>query len=355
MSTDIVVSVAMVTYNQERYVAQSIESVLMQEAAFSIELVVGDDFSTDDTRNIVKAYAARYPRQIKALLHPKNLGPSHSPGKHNMIAVRRECRSKYTAVLEGDDYWTDSQKLQKQVEYLEANPECSMCFHNTSIHFQDGRKESSPRYRPGQKAIWVLEDILYRNPITTCSAVFRNGIADQMPPWFFAMSMGDWPLWVLLAQHGPVGYLDEDMATYRVHEGGVFSGRRSLEWIPSVLAAYQTFDEIHDGVYHDRIVQGKIGYLDSVAEEFMADSELSMPPGQAVQAFQSLWRRHAETPPPSERQLLGRLYAHRFFRAAKSHDFRTMRSCVLLIARYDRSWFRNRGFLSNLWTAASNW
>lgn len=352
------VTVCIITYNHREYVASAIDGALMQQADFPYEILIGEDESQDGTREVCINYAERYPDRIRLFLRSRDDVihiNGHATGRFNFVESLKACGGKYIALCEGDDYWTDPQKLQKQVDFLDSHPECSMSFHNTSIKFQDSMKVSSLRYLPGQKTIWTLEDILYRNPITTCSAVFRNGIVNQLPQWFFALPMGDWPLWVLLTQHGPAGYLDDDMATYRVHKGGVFSGRRSREWIPTVLSVYETFDEAFDGAYHDLIIQGKIGYLDSVAEEFMEESRLATSQDQAVRDFCDLWRRHTGKPPPSERELLGRLYVHRFFRAAMSHDYEAMRSCVLPIAKYDKSWFLNRGFLSSLWIAASSW
>ena len=117
------VSVRMSTYNHEKFIAQAIEGVLMQKTNFLFELIIGEDCSTDRTREIVVDYANRYPEIIKPILHEKNVG-----SKLNGRACKAACRGKYIAICEGDDYWIDPLKLQKQVDFMESHPECSFCF-----------------------------------------------------------------------------------------------------------------------------------------------------------------------------------------------------------------------------------
>ena len=122
MSEKPLVSVFMITYNHEKFIAQAIEGVLMQKTNFPFELIIGEDCSTDRTREIVVDYAQRFPEIIKPILHEKNVGM-----KSNMNTCMQACSGKYTAICEGDDYWIDSLKLQKQVGFLEAHSDFSMC------------------------------------------------------------------------------------------------------------------------------------------------------------------------------------------------------------------------------------
>src|ERR1700683_5373651 len=124
------VSVHMVTYNHEKYIAQAIESVLLQKTKFDFELVIGEDFSDDNTRNIIKTFVLNNPGKINALLHPYNLGLD---GKNNSVETLKNCNGKYVALCEGDDFWTDPYKLQKQIDFLEENTDFSICFHNSKI------------------------------------------------------------------------------------------------------------------------------------------------------------------------------------------------------------------------------
>ena len=122
-SEEIRVSVCMVTYNQKKYIAQAIDSVLMQKTNFKFELVIGDDASTDGTTDIVRQYAQKYPDIIRPILHEENVGP----GK-NSISIYETVKTEYVAVCDGDDYWTDEYKLQKQVDFLDKNPDFNVVF-----------------------------------------------------------------------------------------------------------------------------------------------------------------------------------------------------------------------------------
>ena len=118
------VSVLMIAYNEEQFVKQAIQSVLMQKANFEYELVIGEDCSTDRTREIVLEFQRKYPDRIRLLLAKRNLGASV-----NWIRTLRGCRGQYVANLDGDDYLTSAHELQKQADFLDAHPECSICFH----------------------------------------------------------------------------------------------------------------------------------------------------------------------------------------------------------------------------------
>ncbi|MDF1549683.1 MAG: glycosyltransferase, partial [Bacteroidales bacterium] len=126
-------SVCMITYNHEKYIGQAIEGVLMQKTNFDIELLIGEDFSNDNTRNICMGYKNKYPDKIKLLLREKNIGMMR-----NFIQTLNTCKGKYIALCDGDDYWTDPLKLQKQVDFLEANPEYALCYHRVNILTHNG-------------------------------------------------------------------------------------------------------------------------------------------------------------------------------------------------------------------------
>ena len=128
------VSVIVITYNHQNFLAQTLDSVLEQETNFDFEIIISDDCSTDQTPTIIRAYQAKYPNKIKALLHPKNLGGF---GKNNTLAALEACSGQYIAALDGDDYWIDKNKLQTQADYLDQNPNFSGCFHNAEIRYND--------------------------------------------------------------------------------------------------------------------------------------------------------------------------------------------------------------------------
>ena len=170
------VSVVIVTYNQERYIAQTIESVLNQETSFDYEIVIGEDCSTDRTREIVAEYARNHPNKIRAILAPKNQG-AHT----NFLETWKSCRGEYVATLDGDDYWTDSRKLQKQADFLDTNSECSICFHKVTMLYPDGSQAISP---VGVKSRSNTADLLKNNFISAAATMFRNGLIADVPTWW---------------------------------------------------------------------------------------------------------------------------------------------------------------------------
>src|SRR5215813_14592957 len=139
------VDVNLVTYNHEKFVARAIESILKQKTDFSYRLIIGDDCSTDSTQSIIRNYAEQYPEQIQTLLSSQHYGIEH-PDRIG-IQVLRLNTAEYVALLDGDDYWTDPNKLQKQVDFLRHHQECSFCFHNAEMFFEDG-SEPPKHLRP---------------------------------------------------------------------------------------------------------------------------------------------------------------------------------------------------------------
>jgi len=209
---EIMVSVCVITYNQESYIRQAIESALMQTTSFNFELVVGEDFSTDHTRTILEQYQLQFPDKIRLLLNTQNVG-----AVRNLANTIKECKGKYIALLEGDDYWTSSDKLQKQVNFLESNPDYVICYHATQLIDQKGAAKlilPIPKFR---KSTATLQDLLVNDSfMATCSIMFRAKLFDYFPDIFFVLRNGcDWTLNVLNAEHGLIGYLDEIMSVYR--------------------------------------------------------------------------------------------------------------------------------------------
>lgn len=211
------VSVLTITYNHEKYVAQAIESVLMQEVNFDYELVIGEDCSTDKTREIVVEYQKKYPNRIRLLLNEKNMGMNR-----NFVQTYHACKGQYIALLEGDDYWTSPQKLQKQVDFLDKHPDFVICFHNVQIIYEDDAKESS-LYNIDQQEVSSIENLFSCNFINTASCLFRNKLFSKFPEWIYKLSFADWPLHILNAEYGKIMYINEAMGVYRIHKGGIWS------------------------------------------------------------------------------------------------------------------------------------
>ena len=216
-------SVAMITYNHERFIAQAIESVLAQRVNFDYEIVIGEDSSTDLTRAIIMDFHRRYPGRIVPLLRDQNLGIVP-----NFVGTLTACRGQYLALLEGDDYWTHDDKLQRQVDFLDAHPDSSICCHRVRFLDQTGFAEADI-FPPLPAGTYGIEDLLTWNFVMTCSAVLRRDLIGPLPSWFLTMKLGDWPLFALVAKQGKIELMEDIMAAYRVHSGSTWSSR-PLVW-----------------------------------------------------------------------------------------------------------------------------
>lgn len=242
------VSVAVITYNHEQFIAQAIESVLMQETAFVVELVIGEDCSTDGTRRIVQAYAGKYPNVIRALLPEKNLGMAR-----NYEAVWQACRGKYIAWLEGDDYWRTPQKLQKQVALMEANPHYSMCGTKTQFvtASSDGTEKDAGVLEPAVlKPEYDLPDFLTCYPMHTSSMLLRRELV-EFPDWLNELVMlRDTCVFALYAEKGPVGYLRDVVSCWRSHPGGIWTTKSAADQLRCNQKAIDLLDAHFGGRYH---------------------------------------------------------------------------------------------------------
>jgi hypothetical protein len=214
------VSVCTVTYNHERFLAQALESALAQKTNFDFEIVVGEDGSIDGTRAIAERYAARHPERIRLLPAEKNLGLTR-----NTARTIDACRGEYIANLEGDDYWVRDDKLQRQADYLDANPDCAWAFTRARVVDADNQPIDVPDAVRVSQEKYSLGDYLARKfQPRFCTVMFRRGLFAGWPDWFFQMPTADLPLHVFnCEQGGLIGWLDEVMSAYRVHPGGVWS------------------------------------------------------------------------------------------------------------------------------------
>jgi glycosyltransferase involved in cell wall biosynthesis len=224
-------SVAMITYNHERFIRQAVESVLAQKVNFDFEVVIGEDCSTDNSRAIVTELQQQYPERIVALMRPRNLG-----AMRNLQETLAACKGQYIALLEGDDYWTCEDKLQRQVESLDSHPECAISCHRVRVinEMSPGNTTVFPSNSAGT---YSIDDLLCGNFIMTCSAVCRWGSMGRLPDWFLSLSLADWPMFALLAREGMIELMDDIMADYRVHSGGIWSSRSESSRLQEAIRA----------------------------------------------------------------------------------------------------------------------
>lgn len=226
-------SICCLTYNHARFIRQVLEGFIRQKTNFNFEILIHDDASTDGTADIIREFEKKYPDIIKPIYQSENQfskGVSISK-KFNFPRIK----GQYVALCEGDDYWTDPLKLQKQVDFLDAHPECSICFHPVKVVWEDKSQKDrifpTPSFR-FRKKITTLQDLLKHNYIQTNSVVYRwrfhkdslNLIPDDILP-------GDYFLHLLHAQTGKIGFIDDVMAVYRKHTDGLWNGAgKTDEW-----------------------------------------------------------------------------------------------------------------------------
>lgn len=253
------VNVCMITYNHEDYIKEAIESILNQVTDFEILLVIGEDCSTDNTRAICSDYAANYPDKIVLVMSSTNVGMTE-----NFVRTYKACKGSYIAFCEGDDYWTDTYKLQKQVDNLEANPQYSACFHNVILKRQrQGEHSEWPLHeKPLSKDSFDTHDILGPWFIPSPSFVFRNYSDFSLPDWFYHCKYGDLPFMLLLSLKGNIKYIDEIMAVYRLHNTGMTTLHKSYDKIMIMVYIYASFDIHTNYRFHNSIRNAVIYEID---------------------------------------------------------------------------------------------
>ncbi len=242
------VSVCIITYNHERYLSRAIDSVLRQEVDFEFEVIIGEDYSSDSTLQIAFSYQDQYQNRIKVAQSGKKkklLIDGHQTGRFNFLNALQKCQGKYIALLDGDDYWLDSNKLQKQVDYLENHPDCSFSFHNVYLQVYDNQSTFKKTY---------LSDTFYNNKnlrhllvqinyVPTSSVVFRNNVPEFFPEIFYKCMFGDWPLHILNLNYGNPGYLKETMSVYRFGSG-IWTKKTKVDQMQPILKFYDWIYEI---------------------------------------------------------------------------------------------------------------
>ncbi len=263
LSNEPKVSVRLPCYNQEKYISQAIESALMQKTDFEFEIVIGDDFSTDSSLQILEGYELKYPQIVRVLRRAKGEEYSFLRQKYgrlyNFVDIMANCRGKYIALLDGDDYWTSPEKLQRQADFLDANPDCSICFHDVEYLFENGE---SPEYAIGapkvKKQRYTLDDLLRGNFICNTSVMFRRGLFGEFPEPFLSIYPADWALHILNAQYGDICHMDRVMGVYRVHSGGVWSHGRSLHWFKNEMKMYKMLNAYFAGRHKEALRAGRM-------------------------------------------------------------------------------------------------
>ena len=209
------IMICVCAYNHEKYIGQCLDSIVAQKTSFAYGIYVGEDESKDNTREICKEYAAKYPDKIKLILHNQKNKTKHygrPSGKFNLMYGLLCSRAKYIAFCDGDDYWTDPLKLQKQFDFLESHNEYIGCHANVDFLFNETGEIKTAHSKPLKDLNG--EQILEKNPIVTLSALVRNH-PDIAQEWMIEAPLGDLSIYLSLTQHGQMAYLDENVGVYR--------------------------------------------------------------------------------------------------------------------------------------------
>ena len=281
------VSIYMITYNQEAFIEQAIESVMIQETNFEYKLFVGEDFSSDNTREICKKLKEKYPDKIELFLNEKNLGANKNAKL--IFKATFESGAKYIALLEGDDYWTDSLKLQKQVDFLEANPDYVLCFHPISILKTNGEivDDFITIVPENHETIETLARL--GNYVHTPSVLFRN-VIKEFPFEFEQSPIGDYFLYMMVAKHGKLKYLKDKMAVYREGVGiwnikSKYFKNLNTAYTHALLVSYNNSDNSVSSILLDRIIEFLKAYENQIDKESLLQLNTCVRVNQCIYNF----------------------------------------------------------------------
>ena len=240
------VSVSLICYNQKNYIRQALDSALMQETTFEYEIVLSDDKSTDGTELICQEYADKYPNKIRLISREHNIG-----AVRNYLENYLHCTGKYVAFLEGDDFWIDRYKLQKQVDFLESNPDYVICCSNVERVDEQGNYCGTYLNVEAAsiKETSTLHDLCREDIISTPSNMLRNHLIKQIPDWMYDLKGCDWAFDLLNAQFGKIKFIFENLAAYRVTSSGIWSKYSEQEQLDIAAKMVSTLMDKFDRQY----------------------------------------------------------------------------------------------------------
>lgn len=257
-----ILSVRLMTYNHAAFIDAALEGINSQKVNFDVEVVVGDDFSSDNTLQKVKNFKFTNPNLTIKILERKQ-GDAYSIQRkkqgrlYNFIDIINHCQGKYIALLDGDDYWTDPLKLQKQVDFLEVNEDVAICFHRANMLKNEALELHQIPKEFENKAFKYIELLKHYNFITTASVVFRKPDSFDFPDWFFKLPFGDLGLYKLVSKNKYLCALPDVMSVYRIHDGGMWSSLGQVNEQNIYLKFYKNIYEALDN-NEKQIVNEKI-------------------------------------------------------------------------------------------------
>jgi glycosyltransferase involved in cell wall biosynthesis len=250
-----VVSVCCITYNHEKYIEEALDSFLMQETDFPFEIVIDDDASTDNTPNIIKRYKEKYPNIINENLRKENVGSFN-----NYIGNQVRAQGKYIAICDGDDFWTDPCKLQKQFCFLEKNHSYTMVCANSFMLDMD-----RPDFRRLSKEHniniedYTDKDFILMNPVSNLTIMYRNILSKSFPSLYLKFTLVDLSRNLMLAQHGKCRYFNDVVGVNRLHDKGITAHyrvkdlRQKIKTIEESIEFTKEWNDFFDNKYQNII------------------------------------------------------------------------------------------------------
>jgi glycosyltransferase involved in cell wall biosynthesis len=264
------VSVVLLTYNHERYLARALDSILMQRTNFAFEVLISEDCSTDRTREIVLSYRERHPSRIRLFLSEKNLNTNRVTTR----ALEAAC-GDYIALIDGDDYWISRDKLQRQVDFLEAHRECCLCFHDIIVVDETDTVLLERNAPPELPQFSGMQDIIRHNFIPGCSSMLRRAAIAPLPDWFELAEYGDWPLYILAARSGTIGFIADVLGAYRQHRNGYWTSQSTRERLTGCLRFLKLLENSLDRKYKPLIEESRAFHRQNYLLWFAGQGDLS--------------------------------------------------------------------------------
>jgi glycosyltransferase involved in cell wall biosynthesis len=277
------VSIRLMTYNHQEYIAKCLDHILEQQTNFKVEVVIGDDFSTDKTLEIIKKYQST--ENIRLRILDRKIGDEYYIKRkrlgrlYNFVDIINHCTGKYIALIDGDDYWIDPLKLQKQVDFLEANPDFVMVFTNTLIKDEDKNVQRVGK----QLTVWDIattEELLSHNnlnikypeigsPGHVSSLLFRNFLLGDFPLWYYNLNVGDEPLFLMLSKFGKAKFINEVTGVYRIHSEGLStSGFSYIVFFKERIKMYKYVNVFLEKKFHQHSVSLIIRYNNKLIRQY---------------------------------------------------------------------------------------
>ncbi len=305
---DCAVTICCITYNHENLISQTLDGFLMQKTNFKFKVFVGEDHGPDGTADVVRRYAEKYPDIIVPFIREENMG-----AQRNLVDLCNHANSPYIAFCEGDDYWIDELKLQKQFDYMQSHEDVRMCYTHTKIlapenwhlngyykHDDDGEM-IIPRCTPGFKyrKYYTTKDFITVFPNHTSSAFYRWNYDLKVPSWYFEGLVGDIPMTILQMGRGKAVYLPDITSVYRRSDVGVFMSKDDTDHFANTRLDYvrfikglreyfnENFGDYLDGLFRYRITKEIANYLKAAEEYFEKDMVARLFDTYPIEAFEA--------------------------------------------------------------------